>query len=89
MESRVPIQNLSVRPLPPPFTGTTVSFQIFTSEIEARYANVTNPVIDTSQKKLKEEAPILSTDNLRQAISTIASLTRRIRAQRQCHHLWI
>jgi len=59
---------LFVGPLPPPRTGTHVSFQILCDETRSLSASPDHlQVIDTSQKKLKKTTKIASTNNLRQA----------------------
>lgn len=57
---------LFVGPLPPPRTGTHVSFQLVCDEVRKRSRQGSLNVIDTSQKHQKSNTSIVSLANLRQ-----------------------
>ena len=60
-------RTLLVGPLPPPMTGTHVTFDIVCREARSLLAADTIDIIDTSQKHLKKHTRIASLGNLRQA----------------------
>ena len=71
-------QLLIVGPLPPPMSGTHVTFQILCEETR-RMAGAENvDVIDTSQKQLKKNTRIASLGNLRQAVSIVRQFRAKL-----------
>lgn len=72
------IKLLAVGPLPPPYGGTTVSFDIFREQVESRFDNVTLIPVDTSQKQLKKTSSIASSGNLTQAVKVVRQFSSQV-----------
>jgi glycosyltransferase involved in cell wall biosynthesis len=70
---------LVLGPLPPPLTGTPVSFDIF-CEIAKKSPSVKNlTIVDSSPKFLKQQKKFeFSTSNIKQALSILINFTRNI-----------
>jgi glycosyltransferase involved in cell wall biosynthesis len=70
---------LIVGPLPPPPSGSTVSFQIFCDEVR-RYSGLQGvEVIDSSPKRIKKQAGILSTANVATSWRILWQFCRRVK----------
>ncbi len=74
---------LAVGPLPPPYTGTTVSFQVFVDEVHRQFMNIDLAVIDISPKKLKRRLTIVSTGTLVRAVKAVREFSAQIRGADQ------
>lgn len=61
---------LAVGPLPPPPSGSNVSFQVFCDHLTHTTTVDSLTVIDTSPKRIKSNTSILTVKNLRQALRT-------------------
>lgn len=70
---------LFVGPLPPPRTGTHVSFQLLCDAVRARALPGHLEVIDTSQKHQKKNPRIASWANLRQCLKIAMQFRRKVR----------
>ncbi|RIK42583.1 MAG: hypothetical protein DCC55_08355 [Chloroflexi bacterium] len=71
---------LVVGPLPPPFGGTTVSFEVFCQEVTDQRAGISLEVVDSSPKKLKKQHAIVSQANFFQACRIMWQFCWRVRA---------
>ncbi len=68
---------LAIGPLPPPPSGSNVSFQLFCEHLTAYTDVQTLTVIDSSPKRIKEDTRILTMSNLRQAFRIVKSLFQK------------
>jgi len=70
---------LVVGPLPPPFNGTGVSFQLFCNEAQ-RYLEAHHlKIIDSSPRKLKEKSSITSLSNYMQSLRIIMPFCQKVK----------
>lgn len=69
---------LTVGPLPPPPSGSTVSFQIFIETIKEK-SDLQVDIIDTSPKQIKQNTSIASPSNLLQAAKFFVQFCGKIR----------
>jgi glycosyltransferase involved in cell wall biosynthesis len=70
---------LVVGPLPPPPSGSTVSFRIFCDEVRQHTGLQGVEVIDSSPKRIKKQVGILSTANVASAWRILWQFCRRVR----------
>jgi glycosyltransferase involved in cell wall biosynthesis len=74
---------LLVGPLPPPPTGTTVTFKIFVDELDRLAGSGHHTVVDSSPKGLKKSFRIVSGANLRKALAIAVEFRRHLRSADQ------
>ncbi|MBV7327263.1 hypothetical protein KFU94_03210 [Chloroflexi bacterium TSY] len=82
--SRTIARLLAVGPLPPPFSGATISFRLFYETVQKHMLQEDFPVdhleiIDTSPKDLKKNTRIASFRNLIQAVRILHLFYRQVR----------
>jgi glycosyltransferase involved in cell wall biosynthesis len=69
---------LVVGPLPPPISGTGVSFQLFCDEIQRREGMPALEIIDSSPGKLKQASRATSASNYAQAWRIVSQYCRKV-----------
>lgn len=68
---------LAIGPLPPPPSGSNVSFQVFCDYLTTYTDVSTLTIIDSSPKRIKDNTSILTTRNLRQALRICGQLFQK------------
>ena len=74
---------LLVGPLPPPNSGSHVTFKILCDELTRRFPHHVVQTIDTSQKKLKKTTRIAALGNLKQARFIVREFRKSLRSTDQ------
>jgi glycosyltransferase involved in cell wall biosynthesis len=69
---------LVVGPLPPPVSGTGVSFQLFCNEVQRHTETHHLEIIDSSPKYLKEKNSIISLSNYRQTLRIYKQFCQKV-----------
>ncbi len=81
--AETPTHILLVGPLPPPLTGTPISFEIFAEESMRLVGEDVVSIVDTSPKRLKQQLTTVTNlfrlSNLRQALRVIVGVARNLR----------
>ena len=83
MAEHQPPRLLVVGPLPPPVDGTSVSFELFCSELRATVGNLHLEIVDSSPRRLKEDNHKLILADVSQALRIVFPFVRRVRSAKQ------
>lgn len=71
---------LAVGPIPPPLTGTGISFQMFCDEVRQYTNQFALETINASPRQIKEDPRLLTWANLDKARAILGPFSRRIKA---------